>query len=98
MDARDMQQKLKELLEELDWSGGATKNDVLEHLAGRDAPLRRMVNEFVSDGSYPTVDRLMTVIPAEAWQAIQGDSWRGSESQFVEDVESNYAEGKAGRA
>lgn len=97
MDTSEMRELLRGYLSELDRSGGRTKDDVMAHLDGRDDALRTMVNEYVAEGTYEDVDAVLNVIPAEARQAVQGDNWRGTESQYVEDVPSNYQEGQAGR-
>ncbi|MDF3016600.1 MAG: hypothetical protein K0R44_1825 [Thermomicrobiales bacterium] len=51
---------MRELLQgyfgELDWSGGATKDALVAHLAGRDEALRTMVNEYVAEGTYQNLD------------------------------------------
>ena len=97
MDASDMQGLLRGYLDELDWSRGVTKDDMMSLLADRDETLRTMVNEYVAEGSYPSADRVMDVIPEEAWQSAQGDTWRGVESQLVEDVPTHFREGQVGK-
>lgn len=97
MEKNDLHGVLRGYLDELDWTRGATKADLLEYLAGRDEPLRTMVNEYVAEGSYQSADRVMNVIPEEAWQSVQGDIWRGSQSQFVEDVPSHFRDGQVGQ-
>ena len=91
-----MRELLQGYLGELDWSGGATKDDVMGHFAGRDDALRTMVNEYVPEGTYRDLDELLNVIPVQAWQDVQGDTWRGSESQYVEDVPSHFQDGPVG--
>lgn len=97
MDTRDMQTLFREYLSELEWSGGVTKDDVLEKLAGRDDSLRTMVDQFIAEGTYQDLDTFIGLIPAEAWQSVQGDTWRGPESQYVEDVESNFQQGEVAK-
>jgi hypothetical protein len=97
MDASEMRELLHGYLSEMDWAGDTTKNDILEHLAGRDEALRTMVNEYLALGSYQGPDAVLDLIPAQAWEDVQGDEWRGVESQYVEDVESNYQEGRLGQ-
>ncbi len=91
-----MQELLQGYLDELDWSGGATKDALVAHLAGRDEALRTMVNEYVAEGTYQNLDDVMNVLPAQAWQSVQRDTWQGPESQYVEDVPSHFAEGPVG--
>lgn len=92
-----MQELLQGYLGELDWTNGATKDDLISHLAGRDEALRTMVNQYVAEGTYQNLDDLMNVLPAQAWQSVQGDTWRGPESQFVEDMPSHFTEGPVGQ-
>lgn len=92
MDAGDMRDKLRGYLSELDWSKGATKDDIMEKIAERDNDLRAMVDEYIAEGTYPSVDEVLFLIPDQAWQSSQGDQWRGPEIQYVEDVETNFDE------
>lgn len=57
----------------------------------------QMVNLYVVEGTYRDSDAVMTLIPAQAWEDVQGDDWRGAESQYVEDVPSHFQEGPAGK-
>ena len=93
MDTSEMRELLRGYVGELDWSGGATRDQVVGHLVGRDSALATMVNEYVADGSYRDVDHLMTVIPEVAWQNVQGDAWRGGDSLDPGDVPSNFRDG-----
>lgn len=97
MEASGMRELLQGYLNELDWSGEVTKDNIMEHLAGRDDALRTMVNEYVTEGSYQSVEHVMNLIPAQAWQDAQGDEWRGAESQYVEDTDSNFQNGPVGQ-
>ena len=92
-----MRELLQGYLSELDWSGGATKDDLMAHLAGRDDALRTMVNLYVAEGTYQSLDDIMNVIPEQAWQDVQGDAWRGAEGQYVGDVPSHFQEGPVGQ-
>ena len=67
MDTSEMQELFQGYLSELDWSGGASKDELIGHLAGRDEALRTMVNEYVSEGDYRSVDEVLNLIPAQAW-------------------------------
>jgi len=93
-----MRELLQGYLSELNWAGGATKDDLMAHLAGRDDALRTMVNQYVAEGTYQAPGEVINVIPAEAWQGVQGDAWRGAESQYAEDVPSNFQQGPVGQA
>ena len=97
MDTSEMQELLQGYLGEMDWSGGATKDDLMRHLAGRDDALRTMVNLYVPEGTYGAPDAVMNLLPAEAWQDVQGDHWQGAETQYVEDVPTHFQEGPAGQ-
>jgi hypothetical protein len=92
MDAGDMREKLRGYLNELDWSHGATKDDIMENVTERDNDLREMVDEYIAEGTYPSVDEVLFLIPDQAWQSSQGDQWRGPEIQYVEDVETTFDE------
>jgi hypothetical protein len=98
MDATDMQQLLQGYLNELNWAGGLTKDDLLVHLAGRDDTLRTMVNEYVSEGRYGGPGEIVTLIPVQAWQDAQGDEWRGPTTLDPEEVSSGYQDGPVGHA
>ena len=98
MDTSAMRELLQGYLAELDWSGGATRDQVVGHLVERDAALATMVNEYVADGAYQDVDHLITVIPEEAWQNVQGDAWRGGASLDPADVPSNFRDGATNQA
>ena len=97
VDTSEMRELMQGYFGELDWSGGATKDALVAHLAGRDEALRTMVNEYVAEGTYQNLDDVMNVLPEQAWQSVQGDTWRGPESQYVEDVPSHFAEGPVGQ-
>lgn len=98
MDTSDLQQRLRDYLSDLNWSGGVSKDDIMERLVERgDDALRTMVNEYIAEGTYPSLDEVMTLIPAQAWQDAQGDRWQGVESQYVEDVETHFRDGQLGR-
>jgi hypothetical protein len=92
-----MRELLQGYLGELDWTAGTTKDDLVAHLAERDEALRTMVNQYVAEGAYQNLDDVMNVIPAQAWQNVQGDTWRGPEGQFAEDIPSHFAEGAVGQ-
>jgi hypothetical protein len=97
VDTSEMQELFQGYLSELDWSGGASKDELIGHLAGRDEALRTMVNEYVSEGDYRSVDEVLNLIPAQAWQDVQGDAWRGAEIQYAGDVPSHFQEGPVGQ-
>lgn len=96
MDTSEMKELLTGYLGELDWSNGATKDDMMAHLAGRDEDLRTMINEYVAEGTYKDLDAVLYVLPVQGWQDTQGDKWRGPTSLDPEDVPSNFQDGPAG--
>src|SRR5215213_3564475 len=98
VDTSEMRELLQGYFDELDWTGGTTKDALVAHLAGRDEALRTMVNQYVAEGTYQNLDEVMNVLPEQAWQSVQGDTWQGPESQYVEDVPSHFAEGPVGQA
>ena len=96
MDTGEMQELLRGYLGEMDMTAGLSKAAVLEHLAGRDEALRTMVNEYVPEGTYQGVEVIMELIPEQAWQDVQGDTWQGAETQYVEDTDTNFQEAADG--
>jgi hypothetical protein len=96
-DTNERRQHLRMLLSELDWTGGATKDDLLAHLVGRDDVLRTMVNLYVAEGTYQDLDAVLAVIPTRAWQDAQGDSWHGPEGQYALEVPSHFQDGLTGQ-
>ena len=97
MDTSEMRELLGGYLAELNWAGGLTKDDILGHLAGRDDALRTMVNQYLAEGTYQGPDEVLALIPAQAWQDVQGDAWRGTESQDVGDVDSAFQDSPVGQ-
>jgi hypothetical protein len=93
VDTGEMRELLAGYLGELDWSGGISKDDLMVHLAGRDEALRTMVNQYVAEGTYQSADAVLYLIPAQAWQDAQGDTWRGSDAQLAEDIPSAFQAG-----
>jgi hypothetical protein len=98
VDTSEMKDLLSGYLRELNWTGGATKDQLVAHLAGRDETLRTMVNEYVAEGSYRDVDHVLYVLPEQAWQDAQGDQWRGSETDDPAETVSHFKDGPVGRA
>src|SRR5688500_13817264 len=97
VDTSEMRELLQGYLSEPDWNGGATKDDLVARLAGRDEALRTMVNQYVAEGTYEDLDAVLSVIPAQAWQDVQGDAWRGAESQYAGDASSGFAASPVGQ-
>jgi len=95
MDTSEMQELFRGYLGELNWPG-VTKDDLLRHLSGRDDALRTMVNEYVTEGTYTDLQQVMSVIPVQAWQDAQGDTWRGPDSLDPDDVPSGFNQGPVG--
>lgn len=69
----------------------------MECLVERDDALLTMVNEYIAEGTYQHLNDVMPLIPVQAWQDAQGDTWRGVESQYVEDFDTNFREGPLGQ-
>src|SRR5215207_2419026 len=62
VDTSEMRELLQGYFGELDWTGGATKDALVAHLAGRDEALRTMVNEYVAEGTYQNLEDVMNVL------------------------------------
>lgn len=97
VDAHDMQAKLRGYLNQLDWSSGATKDDIMGTITERDNDLRTMVDEYIAEGTYPSADEVLFLIPDQAWQSSQGDDWRGPEIQYVENVQTGFEQSPVGQ-
>jgi hypothetical protein len=92
-----MRELFQGYLRELSWPPGVTKDDLVAHLAGRDEALRTMVDLYVAEGTYYSAHEVISVIPVQAWQDVQGDDWRGAEIDDVADVASGLRAGPAGQ-
>lgn len=96
MDAGDMQERLHQYLSNLVKSGPVTKDEILEALADdNDKAIRTMVTEYIADGSYRDLHHALLRIPEEAWQAVQGDVWRGGD--IGEETDSGFDDSKVAR-
>lgn len=97
MDTADMRQLLTGYLNEIDWSGGASKERIVNALALRDRDLLIMVNQYITEGTYRGPGDVLNLIPEQAWQAGQGDDWRGAVTEDPEAFESNFTESPVGQ-
>ena len=97
MDTGEMQELLRGYLDEVDWSAGITKEDLVRKLDGRDDALRAVVGEYVADGTYRSPEEVLNVIPAQAWQDVQGDAWRGAEIHDIPGTPTHFGEGRVGQ-
>ena len=86
----DMQKRLHQYLGDLGSKGQVTKEVSLGAPAGNDDALRTMISDYIPEGTYPDLCHAITLIPGEAWQAVQGDVWRGEASS--EDAHSGFGE------
>lgn len=92
-----MRGKLRNYLKQLNWSNGVTKDDIMGTITERDNDLRTMVDEYIAEGTYPSADEVLFLIPDQAWQSSQGDAWRGPEIQYVENVETGFEQSPVGQ-
>jgi hypothetical protein len=97
MDTADMRQLMVGYLNEIDWSGGASKEDIVNTLARRDRDLLTMVNQYITAGTYRGPGDVLNLIPEQAWQAGQGDDWRGATTEDPEAFDSNFTESPVGQ-
>jgi hypothetical protein len=96
MDAGDMQERLHRYLSNLVKSGPVTKDEILQALADdNDTAIRTMVTEYIADGSYRDLHHALLRIPEEAWQAVQGDVWRGGD--IGEETDSGFDDSKVAK-
>jgi hypothetical protein len=91
MDARDMRGWLDDHLSQLDWSNGVSKTDLVLSVEDDEA-LRNIIGQYVAEGHYQTKADVLTVIPEQAWQAAQGDTWRGGETYDIDEMDSGFME------
>lgn len=92
MDTGDMRAMLRNYLAELTWTNGLGKDAILRHVAERDDDLGIMIEEYIPEGTYTSPFRVMTLIPDQAWQDAQGDTWRGPSSLDPAEVESGFSD------
>jgi len=97
MDSGDMRELLVSYLKEVNWSGGASKDDILGLLASRDQDLLTMVNQYITEGAYNGPGDVLNLIPEQAWQASQGDDWRGATTEDPEAFDSNFEQSPVGK-
>lgn len=97
MDASEMRELLQGYLGEMDWSGGVSKADLVAKLDGRDDALRTLVGEYVPEQTYQNAGEVMNLIPAQAWEDVQGDVYRGADTFDVPATPSHFREGPAGQ-
>ena len=91
MDAGDMRGWLDDRLSQLDWSNGVSKTDLVLSVEDDEA-LRNLIGQYVTEGHYQTKVDVLTVIPEQAWQAAQGDTWRGGETYDMDEMDSGFME------
>lgn len=96
MDSGDMQERLHRYLSNLVKSGPVTKDEILEAIADdNDKALRTMLTEYIAEGSYRDLHHALLRIPEEAWQAVQGDVWRGGD--IGEETDSGFDDSKVAK-
>jgi hypothetical protein len=97
MDSGDMRDLLVGYLKEVNWSGGASKEDIVGVLANKDQDLLTMVNQYITEGQYNGPGDVLNLIPEQAWQASQGDDWRGATTEDPEGFDSEFEQSPVGK-
>ncbi len=96
MDTKDMLGWLNDHLAGLDWSGGVTKDQLVTAVEDDEA-LRNVIGQYVTEGRYASLDEVLAVIPVQAWQDAQGDTWRGGDSYDADSAPTGFRDGPVGR-
>lgn len=72
----DPHSRLQAALAGLDWAGGVDKAALMAAVAHDDG-LRSAIGQYLSEGHYDSPEAVATLIPEQAWQDAQGDTWHG---------------------
>jgi hypothetical protein len=72
----DPHSRLRAALAGLSWVGGVDKAALMAAV-DHDDGLRSAIGQYVSEGRYDSPEAVTTLIPEQAWQDAQGDTWHG---------------------
>jgi len=95
MDQPTRRALLAERLSEVNWGTGIGTVELLERVADDEA-LRNLVSRYVPEGTYLNAAAVLDVIPEQAWQDAQGNSWQGSTSTGATSKTSLFSAGATG--
>jgi hypothetical protein len=96
MDSGVMRSRLVSLLQDASWADGVSKQDIV-NMVQRDDALHTLIEEYLPEERFTALDDVLTRIPVQAWQDVQGDDWRGAESEEAGASASHFREGAAAR-
>ena len=80
MDSGIMRSRLAGMLQDANWGDGVSKQDIVG-MVQRDDALHTLIEQYLPDERFTSMDAVLTRIPVQAWQDTQGDDWRGAESE-----------------
>ena len=96
MDSGVTRSRLVSLLQDASWADGVSKQDIV-NMVQRDDALHTLIEEYLPEERFTALDDVLTRIPVQAWQDVQGDDWRGAESEEAGASASLFREGAAAR-
>ena len=96
MDEGDMRSLLVGRLRDADWGPGVDKGQLMA-MVNDDEALQNLIGQYVAQGRYASAEDVLSVIPEQAWQATQGDTWRGGEIHDFADMPTHFKEGPVGQ-
>jgi len=96
MDGATMRSRFEGLLQDANWGDGVSKQDIVG-MVQRDDALHTLIEQYLPDERFTSMDAVLTRIPVQAWQDTQGDDWRGAESEEASASASHFSESATAR-
>ena len=96
MDSDVMRSRLVGLLQDASWADGVSKQDIV-NMMQRDDALHTLIEEYLPEERFTDLESVLTRIPVQAWQDVQGDEWRGAESEEAGASASHFRDSAAAR-